>query len=117
MSEIKLLQKNITIDERTREYIEKRLGGIEKILDDILRFDVEVEKNKSNMFRVEIMVKTPKDMYRSDEISESVEGSVDMTVEALKSQITRKKDKLLTKAIRGGRSIKKKTSIDEGARF
>jgi len=114
---IKYLYKNIAIMDSQRDYIEKRLVMVEKILEKINVVEVEIDLDKKNLIRIEVMVRTPKDLFRAEEISESLEGSIDMVVEELKTQINRKKDKIWTKILRGARSIKKKMSIDDDARF
>lgn len=114
---IKYLYKNITIDDRTRDYIEKRLSQLIKLTDKILKTDVEVEMDKKGKFRVEVMISTPRDLFRADDTTESVEGSIDLVVEELRTQITRKKDKIWTRIMRGARSVKKRMSIDKDARF
>jgi len=114
---IKYLFKDVTIDGRTREYIEKRLSGIEKINNQIIKIEVEIDRNKRGLFRIEVMATTPRDLFRSEETTESIEGSIDIVVDELKRQIVKKKNKLWTKIMRGARSIKKKMSIDKNARF
>ena len=103
--------------DKQRGYIEKRLLSIEKVLDNVTKTEVEVDMDKKGLFRVEVMVHTPRDMFRAEETTESVEGSIDLVVEELKTQITRKKDKIWTKIMRGARSVKKMISIDKDARF
>ena len=114
---IKYLFKDVTIDNRTREYVEKRLSGIEKVLDKILKTEVEIDRDKKGLFRVEVMVSTPRDLFRAEETTESIEGLIDLVVDELKIQIVKKKDKLWTKIMRGARSLKKKMSLDDDARF
>lgn len=114
---IKYLFKGVTIDDRTREYIEKRISGVGKINSEIIRTEIEVNRDKKGLFRVEVMLMTPKDLFRAEETTESIEGSVDMVVDELKGQVVKKKNKVWTKIMRGDRSIKKKMSIDEDARF
>ncbi|MDH4330474.1 MAG: ribosome-associated translation inhibitor RaiA [Candidatus Moranbacteria bacterium] len=116
-NQIKFLYQGITIDDRTRDYIEKRLGQIEKMLDKIMQTDIEISMDKKGKFRVEVMIKTDKDMFRAIEVSESIEGSTDILVDELKTQIRRKKEKISTKILRGARSIRKKMSLDKDARF
>jgi len=116
-NQIRLLLKGLKIDSRTRDYIEKRLQAVRKMLADILRVEVEIDLDKKGKFRAEAMVKTPQKLYRAEEITESVEGSIDLVVEQLKVQVRRSKNKAITLKKRGGRSIKKKTVIDEDARF
>ena len=114
---IKYFFNNAKINEETRSYIEKRLRAIEKLLNKIIKTEVEIEKDKRGMFRVEVMITVPKNKFRSEEISESVEGSVDIVVDELKTQIRRKKEKVWTKLIRKARSFKKRVAIDDDARF
>ncbi|MFA6183681.1 MAG: ribosome-associated translation inhibitor RaiA [Parcubacteria group bacterium] len=114
---IKYLYKNVTIMDKQRDYIEKRLLSIKKVVDNIIKTEVEVDMDKKGLFRVEVMIHTPRDMFRAEETTDSVEGSIDLVVEELKTQITRKKDKIWTKIMRGARSVKKMISIDKDARF
>ncbi len=116
-NQMRLLLKGLKIDSRTKDYIEKRLQAVRKMLDDILRVEIEIDLDKKGKFRVEVMVKTPYKLYRAEETTESVEGSIDLVAEQLKVQIRRSKDKIVALRKRGGRSIKKKATIDEDARF
>ncbi|NCU42146.1 MAG: ribosome-associated translation inhibitor RaiA [Candidatus Moranbacteria bacterium] len=118
---IKYLFENVDVSARTRAYIEKRFSGIEKLLEekevDATFMEVEIDKDKRGMYRVEVTVKSPKNRYRSEEISETIEASVDVVNDELKRQIREEKEKFTTLHKRGARSIKKKMVIDENARF
>lgn len=115
---MRLFFKGVKVDERTEDYIRKRLLTIQKFLPKILRVEVEIGiDKKKNLFRAEVMVKTPYKLYRAEDTTESIEGSVDSVVDDIKIQINRDKDKMVTLRRRGGRSIKKKMAIDEKARF
>lgn len=109
--------QGVKIDERTEDYIKKRLATMEKILDKILRVEVEIDLDKKGKFRAEVMVKTPYQLYRAEETTESIEGSIDMVSEQLKVQIRKDKDRVAALRRRGGRSIKKKITLDKNARF
>lgn len=117
MDNLKFFYKGVKIDSRTEEYIEKRLEPLHKLANKILNTEVEIDMDKKGKFRVEIMVKTPYNLYRAEETTESIEGSADIAVNELKIQIKKDKDKRRTLILRGGMSIKKKASIDENARF
>ncbi|HBO16855.1 MAG: 30S ribosomal interface protein S30EA [Candidatus Moranbacteria bacterium GW2011_GWE2_35_2-] len=124
MENMRIMLKGLTIDDRTKEYVEKRISSIKKLLKeydgddpDTLKVEVEINLDKKGKFRVEVMVMTPRNLYRAEETTESVEGSVDLVENQLKTQIRRKKDEIRTKIVRGARSIKKKMAIDETARF
>jgi ribosomal subunit interface protein len=109
--------KGVAIDDQTREYIEKRLGTLDKFLDNIIKSEVEIDLDKKGKFRVEVMVHTPRNMFRADNTTDSIEASVDMVTDELQTQITHLKDKLRTLKKRGAISLKKKVVLDEEARF
>jgi len=111
------MYKGVKIDDRTKEYIFKRLGRLDKVLEKVLHKEIEIDMDKKGKFRVEVLIKTPYDLYRAEEITESIEGSIDIVVDELKTQITRGKEKQKTLINRGARSIKKKIVLDKRARF
>ncbi len=114
---IRFLQRGVEIDKRTGEYIEKRLTRIAKFVDPVTQFEVEIDRDKKGLFRVEVMVKTPHNLYRAEEISESIEGSVDVAIDELEAQLAKHRGKNRDLKRRGLRSIKKKLVVDEAARF
>lgn len=109
--------KGVEIDVTTKEYIEKRLSTLDKFIDNILKSEVEIDLDKKGKFRVEVMLHTPRNMFRADNTTESIEASIDMVVDELQAQVTHLKDKLRTLKKRGAISLKKKVVLDEGARF
>jgi len=112
------LFQNVTLGKEMMHYISKRLERIEKLVDTASVLEVEVDIDKKGKYRVEIMVKGPrKQLYRSEETSESVEASTDTVIDDIERQITEAKDKRTVLARRGARSIKKKLTIDKSARF
>ncbi|MFA7209027.1 MAG: HPF/RaiA family ribosome-associated protein [Parcubacteria group bacterium] len=117
VNNVRFMYKNIKIDDKTKEYILKRLEGADKVIDGILHKEVEIDMDKKGKFRVEVMVKTPYDLFRAENTTESIEGSIDLVMDELKVQAIREKDKRKTMVKRGARSIKKKTVVDEAARF
>lgn len=114
---IKYLYKNIVIDDKARDYIEKRLAPLLKLNGKILKTEVEVERDKKGKVRVEVMISVPRNLFRADDTTDSVEESVDLVAEELRTQMTRKKEKIWTRIMRGARSVKKKMCIDRDARF
>lgn len=116
-NKIRFLFKGVKIDERTEKYIEKRLASIEKLLKNILTWEVEIDLDKKGKFRAEVMIKTPFCLYRSEETTKSIEGSIDIVADELKNQIKKDLEKVRTKKKRGRISIKKKAVVDENARF
>lgn len=114
---MRFLFKGVDIDQRTREYILKRLERIEKLVDPVSEFEVEIDKDKKGKFRVEVMIKTPHTLYRAAETTVSIEGSTDIVIDELESQVAKEKTKRRDLRLRGKRSIKKKLALDKAARF
>lgn len=117
--DIRYFFNGVAIDGRTRDYIDKKIDNTKKLLESNLelRGEVEINLDKKGKFRVEVMIKTPYKLYRAEETTESVEGSIDIAIEELKRQIKCDKDRRKTLIKRGGRSIKKRVVTDKNARF
>ena len=113
----RFLAKGVEVDTVSRAYIEKRLGRLEKLINENALVEVEVNRDKKGFFRVEIMIDNLRKLYRAEEISESIEGSTDLVVDELEQQLTHEKDRLATLKRRGARSIKKSFVVDGNARF
>ena len=109
--------KGLDVDAMTRDYIEKKLSTLDKFIENILKSEVEIDLDKKGKFRVEVMLHTPRNMFRADNTTESIEGSIDLVVDELQAQVTHLKDKLRTLKKRGAISLKKKAVLDEAARF
>ena len=57
------------------------------------------------------------DLIRAEETTKSVEASIDLVIDKLRTQAVKGKDKRRDLKERGARSIKKKLVIDGSARF
>ncbi len=117
MLNLRLFCKNLELDDRTKDYIIKRVQKMEKFLKRALEYEVEVSMDKYGKFYVELMIQTPRKLYRASETSESVEGSIDMVAEQMQNQIIDDVDRTRDLQKRGARSIKKKIVLDAAARF
>ena len=114
----RFLFQGVELDGVTMKYVSKRLKRIEKLLDAASKLEVEVDRDKKGKYRVEMMVVLPKNrLYRAEETSESVEGSVDGVVDDIERQITEAKDKKGSLERRGARSIKKRLTLDAKSRL
>lgn len=115
---IQFLFKGVEVDQRSKDYIEKRLTGLDKkIMEKVMHTEIEVDLDKKGQFRVEVMIRTPRNLFRSENVTESIEASIDICVDELEDQIMHQKDKFRTIRKRGELSLKKKLVIDDGARF
>jgi ribosomal subunit interface protein len=114
---IRFLYKGDTKHDRSTAYIEKKLERLEKLVEETALFEVELSEEKENTYRVEVMVNVSGELFRAEETTKSIEGSIDLVVDELESQITKKHTKKRDLHIRGDRSFKKKMVVDEDARF
>lgn len=119
---IRFLFKEVRIDDRTKDYVSEKIEKLGKFFrsfkkDAVISAEVEIDLDKKGKFRVEVMFQTPYKDYRGEETTESIEGSIDAVYEELENQIHHDKDRIITLQRRGGRSLKKKMVVDEGARF
>lgn len=116
---MRVFQRKVVIDDRTQDYIEKRVQKVGKLLEKFSKedYELEISRDKKGKFLVEMMIRTPYQMYRKEELSESIEGAVDVVVDNIKNQIVKDKEKLRGLRERGARSIKKKVVVDSEARF
>lgn len=117
MENVKFFFKGLSIDERTREYVEKRLGTLDKFVKNILKVEVEIDLDKKGKIRVDVMIHTPRNMFRADNTTSSVEASTDLVVDEIQNQITHTMDRLRTLKKRGAMSLKKKMVVDKEARL
>lgn len=110
----RFLFKGVEVEDRTRDYVTKRLGRLEKLVDAASRFETEIDKDKKGKFRVEVMVHTPHQLYRAEETTESIEGSVDVVVDELEIQIVRDKERVRDMRKDGAREIKERLHESSG---
>ena len=114
---LRMFFQGVRMDEKEEAYVIKKLQSIEKLLKKLSRIEVEISYDKKkNKFRVEVMIKTPYNLYRAEDATDSIEGSIDLVEEALKEQIKKDTEKARTLKMRGRRSLKKKTVVDKSAR-
>jgi len=113
----RFLYKGDTKNERSTAYIVKKLERLEKLVEETALFEIELSEEKDNAFRVEVMVSVSGELFRAEETSISIEGSIDKVVDELEGQITKLHNKKRDLDVRSERSMKKKLVVDEDARF
>lgn len=111
-----------TVTSEDKKYIQNKIDKLEKLFNnydapDELFAEIDLGQNKKGFWRLEIMIKTPRNLYRVEKIDEIITEAMDQAEDVLKKQIRRKSEKRKDLKERGGRSIKKKTVVDEKARF
>lgn len=94
------------------DYIQKRIGGLEKYLKRLdspaVEVRVEIGKitshhKKGDIFRAEVNLKLPGALLRAEEASGDLFAAIDFVHEELKRQIISFKDKRITKRVRSAR--------------
>ncbi len=114
---IAFLLNGLDVAPAQRAYVEKKVAAVEKMLHNAQRADVDISQDKHGAYRVEVMVHEPGQMYRADEVAQTIEAAVDLVEVKLQEQIRDAHDKRRALQRRGGRSIKKRAVIDDAARF
>ncbi len=90
--------KNIDVNEKTKDYIEKRVAKFDRHLSNIGETKVEVTeektKSKDSRYVVEITLDLQGTLLRSEERAGDIFSAVDLAVETMDRQILRYKGKL-----------------------
>ena len=115
---VKFYLNGLKVKERVKNYIRGRVEKLQKYFkDQSVAVEMEIEKDKRGIYRVEIQLKVPGSRYIGDDKAKTIKIAFDSARDGLSDQIRGKKEKRRTIERRGAISIKKKFSIDEGARF
>ena len=89
--------KNFIISDRIREYVEKKVGKLDRYLPDIdeTRVEITEEKTKSAKDRkiVQITLRTSGTILRAEERGEAIYACIDSVTEKIQRQIVRYKGK------------------------
>lgn len=102
---------------RAEEYIAAKIDKLERYLNNVLKAEVEIEKDKKGKYRVEVMVRTPYKLYRAEDYGDTPVEAADLVEGILKLQMKKDKEKMITLKRRGATSLKKKLALDSKARF
>lgn len=97
----KFLLNGLKLHQNEQDYLEERIQKAKRLIpnfDEEQVFpEIEVQKDKKGFWRVELMIKTPYNLYRADKTAKTLLGAADQTEEALTKQIRRKRDKIKDK--------------------
>lgn len=102
----RFLFKGVEVNALAREYILKRLERVERLVDPVSKYEIEIGMNEQRRFRVEVMVRTPHHLYRAEESMTTAEGAMDIVVDKLENQIVSDKKKQKDLKRNGAREIK-----------
>lgn len=92
-----LTGKNFVISDRIRDYVEKKVGKLDRYLPDVSEARVEItqEKTKSAKDRniVQLTLRVGGTILRAEDRSEAIYASIDAVVDKIQGQIVRYKGK------------------------
>jgi len=124
--EIIFKSKNFSLTPSIEDYIQKKISSLEKFLNNfneqVIRCEMEVGKTTSrhrsgDIFRAEINLSVGGRMFRVESERDDLFAAVDEVRDELEQEVKKFKAKKETIFIRGARSIKKKFSLSDLARF
>ncbi|WP_258360800.1 ribosome hibernation-promoting factor, HPF/YfiA family [Moorella sulfitireducens] len=98
--EIIIRGKNFPVTDSLKQYIEKRLGKIERYLEGVDEVQVNLSVNR-DAHVVEVTIPLNGYLLRGEEVTGDMYGSVDLVVEKLEKQIEKYKTKLARKLKNG----------------
>ncbi len=117
---------NIDLTPSIKQYVEEKIGGLEK---HVANFDpalvgAEVEVGRTtrhhrqgDIFRAEVNLSIGGKLLRVEKEEESLQAAIDLAKDELGREIRNYKDKQATQFVRGARSWKKFWRISSLARF
>lgn len=117
--DIKYNYKNVeSLEEGVVKYIDEKISSVGKLIE-VLQVKVDLSDRKENnkVFMKVSVFTTKGDEFQAKNHGVSFMECVDIIEEELKKQIRRFKERNRDLRERGGRSIKKKLTIDENARL
>ncbi|MFH1536454.1 MAG: ribosome-associated translation inhibitor RaiA [Chrysiogenia bacterium] len=93
--------RNLEMTDAIRKYIEEKIGSLEKYNKEIIETKVEIDKNthhkKGNVFTVEVNMKIPNDLIRTEHLDENLYAAIDEVREDTLRQIRKRKSKYESK--------------------
>jgi len=105
---ITLLAKKINLTNDIKDYVDKKIGKLEKYLNNVIECWVELAEDKSvksgKKFRAEVQIKLPRESIRADVEAMNIFEAIDLVVPKLKKRM--EKVKSYKERPRRGRGIK-----------
>lgn len=86
------------VNEQEKEYLTEKVLRCKKLLSNYskqeLSVEVEVEQDKKSFWRVEMMIRTPHELFRVDKRDGDFFKAVDLVSDVLTEQIRRSREKI-----------------------
>jgi len=95
------LLNGLKLSEKEEKYLNKRVSKVDRFFKecnnpDELRMEIDVKQDKKTFWTVEIMLKTPKQLFRVEKMGKALTIATDDAMDALMKQLRRHKDKMIT---------------------
>lgn len=96
--QINIKTKNITLTDAIKEYVEEKIGPLEKFLQGVEPIIVEVEvgktsqhHNKGDVFRAEVQIEVPGKLLRAESVKDDLRKAIVEVKDNLQVQIKKYK--------------------------
>jgi putative sigma-54 modulation protein len=109
--EIVVRGRNVSVTERVEEYVEKKIGKLERYLPiiDEARMELSQEETRSAQHRMiaQLTVRSRGKVLRAEERDQDLFAAIDLVAEKMQRQITRFKDRLYSRGqMRGTETVR-----------
>ena len=104
-------QTNVTIDDSLPNFVEQKLGALEKFIGDApalceVEFERVTHQQNGDVCRAEVNLTVNGKLYRADATAETFEKAIDIVQHKLDTELRRARTKQETMLKRGGRKLK-----------
>src|SRR5512147_2268638 len=115
--EIVVRGRNVSITERVQEYVEKKIGKLERYLPiiDEARMELSQEETRSAQHRMiaQLTVRSRGRILRAEERDQDLFAAIDLVTEKMQRQITRFKDRLYSRGqVRGAETVRVPEAVE-----
>ena len=97
---IQIQSIHFSADQKLKDYVQKKVIKLEKFDDNIIEIRVNMKLENSGQVRdkiVEIITRVPGETFVSTEGSKTFESAFDLSLDSLKRQIKRHKEKIISR--------------------
>ncbi len=115
--EIVVRGRNVNVTERVQEYVEKKIGKLERYLPiiDEARMELSQEDTRSAQHRMiaQLTVRSRGKILRAEERDQDLFAAIDLVAEKMQRQISRFKDRLYSRGqVRGAETVRVPEAVE-----
>jgi putative sigma-54 modulation protein len=105
MKDVSIVSHHVSISAAMKDYVEKKLGKIDKFFGDIQKIEVDLDVRevsaKSDRHQVKATIWASGAVFRAEESAEDMYAAVDLLIDKLEKQLRRYNDKVRDHNLRG----------------